>query len=218
MFRAVISHVLPATKTVPTLLYDQEQTKVFGLPRSIQYSCFKCFRQSIEEFRIKIIWQPLIFTIIDEKMPLVCRYWGHYSKSNVSAVHMYICAVPVPSDKTRMRPETCIICNQYHSLMVSALPMAAHNGPFLRFSASCSAFLMVTEWGQWVSPGKKQEERWDLSFTCQKAGIASTWHVVHACAGSRSGRHNKRQKNTLQTKIRFIWALKKWDKRKMSTI
>lgn len=27
---------------------------------------------------------------------------------------------------------------------------------------------MLTEWGQRASPGKKQGERWDLSFTCQE--------------------------------------------------
>lgn len=53
---------------------------------------------------------------------------------------VHLCAVPFLSEKMRMRLETCIICNRYHSLMVSALPLAAHNGPFLRFLASCSAF------------------------------------------------------------------------------
>lgn len=34
--------------------------------------------------------------------------------------------------------EACIICNRYRPLMVSPFPVAARNGPFLRFSASCS--------------------------------------------------------------------------------
>lgn len=54
-----------------------------------------------------------------------------------TSVHLY--AVLFLSDKIRMRLATCIICNWNHPLMVSALPLAAHNGPFLRFSASCSA-------------------------------------------------------------------------------
>lgn len=60
---------------------------------------------------------------------------------------------------------------------------------------------MVTEWGQGVSPGKKQEERWDLSFTCQEAGIASAWHGVHSeSACTSSGRHNKGKKIALEKK------------------
>lgn len=63
-----------------------------------------------------------------------------FSMRGLCGASVHLSAVPFLSDKTRMRLETCIICNRYHSLMVSALPLAAHNGPFLRFSASCSAF------------------------------------------------------------------------------
>lgn len=108
----------------------------------------------------------------------------------------YFCAVPVPSDKMRMRPETCIIRNQYHPLMVSVLPLAAHNGPFLRFSASCSAFW----WWQNGDSGVTWEEtRWTMGpfIYLSRTGIASTWHGVHVCACSRNGRQNKRWKNAL---------------------
>lgn len=128
-------------------------------------------------------------------IPLVRRCpWAVRARAlcsmQVSAVHLYISALSrFFPDKMRMRLETCIICNRYRPLMVSALPLAACNGPFLRFSAPCSAFLMVTEWGQRVSPGKRHDERRDLSFSCQEVGIASTSHDAQTeSACTRSGR------------------------------
>lgn len=77
-----------------------------------------------------------------------------------------------------MRQETCIICNQYHSLMCLRSPSQPIMDLFW-CSPHLVGLLMVTEWGQLVSPGKKQVERWDLSFTCQEASIVCTWHGVH---------------------------------------
>lgn len=62
-----------------------------------------------------------------------------FKKQGLCRAYVYVrCPGSLRQDENET--ETCIICNRYHSLMVSALPMAAHNGPFLRFSASCSAF------------------------------------------------------------------------------
>lgn len=131
-----MSRTLPTTKTVTICCTIWSKQRL--LASEDQYSSLV----SGVSGRLSggIIWRALIFTITDERMSLVCQHRGHYSESKVSDMHMYSCAVPVPSDEMRMRPETCIICNWYHSLMVSALPMEAHNGPFLRFSASYSAF------------------------------------------------------------------------------
>lgn len=66
-----------------------------------------------------------------EEMSLVCDSMCVFLRG--ASVHL--CAVLFLSDEMRMRLETCIICNRYHSLMVSVLPLAAHNGPFF--------------WGSW---------------------------------------------------------------------
>lgn len=75
-----------------------------------------------------------------EYTSLACDHEGVIQTARSLALLIYFCAALILSHEMRMRLETCIICNWYHSLMVSALPLAAHNGPFLRFSASCSAF------------------------------------------------------------------------------
>lgn len=81
-----------------------------------------------------------LFTISLERCPWSVRAKALFNMQGLCGASLHLRTVLFLSDKMRMRPETCIICNWYHSLMVSALPLAAHNGPFLRFSASCSAF------------------------------------------------------------------------------
>lgn len=80
--------------------------------------------------------------------------------------------------------ETCIICNGYHPLMVPVLPLADHNGPFSRLSESPSVSLIVTEWGRRVTWEETRGTR-GPSFTCQEAGIRSTWHGVHIENGNK---------------------------------
>lgn len=83
---------------------------------------------------------PLFISSLVRRCPWSVRARALFSMLGLCGASVHLCAVPFLSDKMRMRLETCIICNRYHSLMASALPLAAHNGPFLRFSASCSAF------------------------------------------------------------------------------
>lgn len=75
-----------------------------------------------------------------EEMSLGCECEGVMQHAGLRGTSPHLCAAPFLPDKMHMRLETCIICNRYRPLMVSLLPLAAHNGPFLRFSASCLAF------------------------------------------------------------------------------
>lgn len=68
--------------------------------------------------------------------------------------------------------------------MVPVLPLAGHNGPFSRLSESPSVSLIMTEWGRRVTWEETRGTR-GPSFTCQEAGIKSTWHGVHTENGDR---------------------------------
>ena len=83
---------------------------------------------------------PVFAISLVSRCPWSVRARVLFSMQGLCGSSVHLCAVLFLADKMRLRLETCIICNRYHSLMVSALPLAAHNGPFLRFSASCSAF------------------------------------------------------------------------------
>lgn len=98
------------------------------------------------------------------------------------------------------RQETCIICNQYPSLMCLRSPSQPIMDLFWG-SPHLVWLLMVTEWGQRMSPGKKQGERWDLSFTCQEASIVFAWHgVLIACTiSSRPPFHKEKHDRKVTT-------------------
>lgn len=112
------------------------------------------------------------------------------------SVSVHLNAVLFLSDE--MRLETCIICNQYHSLMCLRSPWQPIMDHF--WSSRRLVWLFDGDgMGTVVSPGRKQEERWDLSFTCQGAGIASTWHGVHTeSACTRAADNNEGEKIALQ--------------------
>lgn len=129
----------------------------------------------VNGFGVGLYWQAVFLPQFSgEEMSLVCEsVCALFNMQGLGGASVRRCAFPFLSDKTRMRLETCIIRNRYHSLMVSALPPAAYNGPFVRFSASCWAFWWWRNGDSGCHLGRKQEERWDPSFTCQETG---TWH------------------------------------------
>lgn len=135
------------------------------------------------------------------EMSLVCE---SYSACKVSAVHLYISALSrFLSDKMRMRPETCIICNRYHSLMVSALPLAAHNGPFLRFSASCSAFWWWRNGDSGCHLGRNKKNDGTFHLLVRKLALLALDMVciqrVLVLGVADNSKKKKKRKNALQT-------------------
>ena len=77
--------------------------------------------------------KPLLSNSLVRRCPWFARVRAILSMQGLCGASVHLCTVPFLLHKMRMRLETCIICNWYHSLMVSALLLAAHNGPFLRF-------------------------------------------------------------------------------------
>lgn len=113
---------------------------------------------------------------------------------------LYISAFLFLSDKMRMRLETCIICNRYHSLMVSAFPLAAHNGPFLRFSASCSAFWWWRNGDSGCHLGRNKKNDGTFHLLVRKLALLALHMVCMQRVLVRGVADNKEEKIALKEK------------------
>lgn len=142
---------------------------------------------------------------------------ARHSAREVSAVHLrLLCTAPSLSDETRMRQETCIICNRYRSLMVSALPMAAHNGPFLRFSH----LVWLFDGDGMGTAGVTWEERRRRVEPCVSS--SGSWHCfLLTCRAYKERSHresaeNNKRRNCPSKRVSLSFMWQKHDKMEMS--